>query len=164
MLKLANQSACLFPPTDFLNYGEPGRIAWTTTLNWLPAPFDFQKMEQAVETNPFSRHFVGVNAEEQKTIAKEVSPIYWVTAEAPPTLVIHGDADQVVPFEQSGRLIEKLEHAKVPAKLQVREGRGHGWPNVEPDVVMMLEWFNRHLAKTPSGEVPTGGKNRDTSR
>src|SRR5689334_14143286 len=41
--------ACLFPPTDFLNYGEPGKIAWTTTLNWLPSAFDFQKEIESVK-------------------------------------------------------------------------------------------------------------------
>src|SRR6266480_1762587 len=82
--------ACLFPPTDFLNYGEPGKIAWTTTLDWLPAPFDFEKTEPAVKGNPFSSHFVKVSDDEQKAIAKEMSPLYWVTKDAPPTLIIHG--------------------------------------------------------------------------
>lgn len=145
--------ACLFPPTDFLNYGEPGKIAWTTTLNWLPAPFEFQKTEQAVKENPFSLHFVKVNADEQLAIAKEMSPIYWVSEKSPPTLIISGDADKVVPIEQSRRLIEKLEQVKVPAKLEVRKGRGHGWPNVEPDVVLMLGWFNQHLAKLPEAKA-----------
>jgi acetyl esterase/lipase len=139
--------ACLFPPTDFLNYGEPGKIAWTTTLNWLPAAFEFEKAEPAVKGNVFSLHFVKLKAEEQKAVAKEVSPIYWVTPEAPPTLIIHGDADNLVPIEQSRRLIEKLEAAKVPAKLEVRKGKGHGWLNPEPDVVMILDWLNKHLAK-----------------
>jgi acetyl esterase/lipase len=139
--------ACLFPPTDFLNYGEPGKIAWTTTLNWLPAPFEFEKTEQAIKENPFSVHFVRVNADEQKKIAKQMSPIYWVTAKAPPTLIIHGDADNLVPIEQSRRMIEKLEEARVPARLEVRKGKGHGWPDAEPDVKMMLEWFDQHLAK-----------------
>jgi acetyl esterase/lipase len=138
--------ACLFPPTDFLNYGEPGKIAWTTTLHWLPAPFEFQRTEQSVKDNPFSLHFVKLNTEERMAVARQVSPIYWVTAKVPPTLIIHGDADKVVPIEQSRRLIEKLAAAKVPAKLEVREGRGHGWPNVEPDVTLMLGWFNQHLA------------------
>jgi acetyl esterase/lipase len=138
--------ACLFPPTDFLNYGEPGKIAWTTTLNWLPAPFEFQKTEQAVKANPFSLHFVKVDWAEQMAVAREVSPIYWVTEKAPPTLIIHGDADNIVPIKQSRRLIEKLEQAKVPAKLEVRQGKGHGWPNPEPDVALMLDWFNQHLA------------------
>jgi acetyl esterase/lipase len=150
--------ACLFPPTDFLNYGEPGKIAWTTTLNWLPAPFEFEKPEQAIASNPFSLHFVRVNTEQQKAIAKQMSPIYWVTEKAPPTLIIHGDADKLVPIEQSERLIAKLKEAKVPAKLEVRKGKGHGWPDAEPDVKLMLEWFSEHLAKskeaTPAKEKP----------
>jgi acetyl esterase/lipase len=148
--------ACLFPPTDFLNYGEPGKIAWTTTLNWLPAPFEFQKTELAVKGNAFSMHFVKVNADEQKAIARELSPIYWVTKDAPPTFIIHGDADNLVPLEQSQRMVKKLDEAKVPAKLEVRKGKGHGWPNAEADVAMMLEWFNEHLAKPAKKEAAKG--------
>src|SRR3954447_465590 len=138
--------ACLFPPTDFLNYGEPGKIAWRTTLNWLPAPFDFQRAEPAAKAKPFSMHFVKLNAEEQMAVAREVSPIYWVTEKAPPTFIIHGDADKVVPIEQSQRLIEKLKQANVPAKLEVKKGQGHGWPDVKPDVALMMEWFDQQLA------------------
>jgi acetyl esterase/lipase len=145
--------ACLFPPTDFLNYGEPGKAAWSTTLDWLPAPFGFEKTEQVKEKNPFSVHFVKVNAEEQKAIAKEVSPIYWVTEKSPPTLIISGDADKVVPVEQSQRLIEKLAAAKAPAKLEIRKGQGHGWPDTKPDVALMLDWFNQHLAAKNGDEA-----------
>ena len=104
-------------------------------MSW-QAPFQAMKSaaEQVKKANPFSLHFVKVNAEEQKAIAKEVSPIYWVTEKAPPTLIISGDADNVVPVEQSQRLIEKLEQAKVPAKLEIRKGQGHGWPDTKPDV------------------------------
>jgi acetyl esterase/lipase len=140
--------ACLFPPTDFLNYGEPGKTAWTTSLNWLPAAFEFQRAEQTAKANPYSVHFVRVNDEQEKAIAKEVSPVYWVTEKSPPTLIIHGDIDKVVPLEQSQRLIEKLEQAKVPAKLEVRKGKGHGWPDLKPDVAMMQDWFDQHLAAT----------------
>jgi len=139
--------ACLFPPTDFLNYGEPGKIAWRTTLHWLPAPFDFQRAEPAVNAKPFSMHFVKLNAEEQMAVAREVSPIYWVTEKAPPTFIIHGDADKVVPIEQSQRLIEKLKQANVPAKLEIKKGQAHGWPDAKPDLALMMEWFNQHLLK-----------------
>jgi acetyl esterase/lipase len=144
--------ACYFPPTDFLNYGEPEKIAWTSTLDWLPAPFEFEKTELAKKGNPFSAHFVKMNAEEQKAIAREVSPIYWVTEKAPPTLIIHGDEDKVVPIEQAQRLIEKLKQAKVPAKLEVRKGRAHGWTDTKPDVELMLDWFNQHLATKKDGQ------------
>jgi acetyl esterase/lipase len=138
--------ACFFPPTDFLNYGEPGKVAWTTTLNWLPSPFDFERLEPDNKKKLYSQHFVKVSPNEQKAIAKEMSPINWVTSEAPPILIIHGDADRVVPFEQSQRLVKKLEEAKVPVKLEVRKGKDHGWPDTGPDLALMRDWFDQHLA------------------
>jgi acetyl esterase/lipase len=140
--------ACFFPPTDFLNYGEPGKLAWTTTLNWLPAPFAFERLEPDNKKKLYSAQFVKVSPDEQKAIAKEISPINWVTSDAPPILIIHGDADRVVPFEQSKRLVEKLEQAKVPVKLEVRKGRDHGWPDTGPDLALMRDWFDQHLAAT----------------
>jgi acetyl esterase/lipase len=147
--------ACLFPPTDFLNYGEPGKLAWTTTLNWLPSAFEFQKDVETVKDNFFSHHFVPVNEDEKKQIAKDVSPIYWTSSDAPPTLIIHGDADNIVPIEQSRRFIEKLQQAKVEAKLQVRPGKGHGWPGMEPDKEILLNWFDQHLLHHSSTSAST---------
>lgn len=47
-----------------------------------------------------------------------------------PTLVIHGDDDQIVPFEISGKLSARL----VPnAQLIVYEGGAHGLPDTERD-------------------------------
>ncbi|GAA2246391.1 alpha/beta hydrolase [Herbiconiux moechotypicola] len=47
-----------------------------------------------------------------------------------PTLVVHGDDDQIVPFELSGRLSAEL----VPgARLLVYEGGAHGLPDTERD-------------------------------
>lgn len=47
-----------------------------------------------------------------------------------PTLVIHGDADQIVPFEISGMLSARL----VPdARLVVYEGGAHGLPDTDRD-------------------------------
>ena len=150
--------ACLFPPTDFLNYGEPGKIAWTKTLNWLPAPFDFQKLEPAVKGNPFSLHFVKVNAEEQKAIAKEMSPIYWVTKDAPPTLIIHGDADNLVPLEQSQRMIEKLDAGESAGQAGGSKGEGPRLAEFGADVAMMLDWFNQHLAIKKSEPAARGNR------
>lgn len=147
--------ACLFPPTDFLNYGEPGKIAWTTTLNWLPGAFDFQKQVQAVKGNPFSFHFVPVSDDEKMQIAKDVSPIYWISADTPPTLIIHGDADPLVPIEQSRRFIDKMQHLKIPAKLIVRPGKGHGWPDMNADKEVLFDWFDEHLLHHPTSNPTT---------
>jgi acetyl esterase/lipase len=58
---------------------------------------------------------------------KKVSPITHVTGDDPPFLILHGDNDSVVPFEQSEILLEKLQYANVPATLIMVEDAGHGF-------------------------------------
>ncbi len=45
------------------------------------------------------------------------SPITYVTPDDPPFLLIHGDKDGVVPYEQSQLMYERLVQANVPAQL-----------------------------------------------
>jgi dipeptidyl aminopeptidase/acylaminoacyl peptidase len=49
----------------------------------------------------------------------------------PPTLILHGDADRLVPLQQSQRLIEKLKAEKIPCELKIIPGKGHGWIGME---------------------------------
>jgi acetyl esterase/lipase len=81
------------------------------------------------------------------------SPVTHVNAKSPPVLLIHGDADKLVPFAQSTSLHKALESAGVPVRLVVVPGGEHGadfgarvpradWPNYYGD---MVEWLNRHL-------------------
>ncbi len=63
------------------------------------------------------------NAEE---IAHRVSPLTYVRSGLPPILSIHGDKDDVVPYNQSVRLHEALDKAKVPNQLLTIKGGGHG--------------------------------------
>jgi acetyl esterase/lipase len=51
------------------------------------------------------------------TIAKRVSPLTYVRAGLPAILSIHGDADPVVPYDQSTRLHQALSAAGVPNEL-----------------------------------------------
>ena len=57
-----------------------------------------------------------------------------MTPDDPPTLIIHGDADKLVPLQQSELFMEKLKKAGVEAKLVVKKGAGHGWPGMEKDL------------------------------
>src|SRR5579872_5362441 len=97
--------ACFFPPTDFLNYGEPGKVVkGDGILAAFRAPFDFH------EFDPTSHTFVPITDEKRVLeITRQISPIYHITAETPPTLIIHGDADPLVPIQQSRSFIDKLK-------------------------------------------------------
>jgi phospholipase/carboxylesterase len=50
-------------------------------------------------------------------------------ASRPPVLLVHGDADQMVPFEDMGRAGRALDAAGVPVSGFVMRGTGHGIAN-----------------------------------
>jgi acetyl esterase/lipase len=143
--------ACFFPPTDFLNYGKPGQVALGRgALAGLKAAFAFREFDTKTQT------FIPVKDEEQiLKIGREISPAYHVSRGAPPALLFHGDADKLVPMQQSELLVRKLKETGVQAKLVVKPGTGHayglvmglghGWPNLSKDLALVADWFDKHL-------------------
>lgn len=79
----------------------------------------------------------------------DVSPLLHVTKETPPTLLIHGDKDTLVPIVHSQNMINALHDAKIDSKLLTIEGAGHGFNGEQNKVVVpaMVDWFVDHLAK-----------------
>ncbi len=70
-----------------------------------------------------------------------------MTVRSAPALLIHGDADKLVPLKQSSRVVEKLRQADVPAQLVIKPGHGHGWGDMKQDFERLAEWFDKHLAR-----------------
>ena len=139
---------CFFPPTDFFNYGKEGENALGRgILQGFQAPFDFQELD------PKNRVFVAVEDEsKRREIGRAISPIHHVSRDDPPTLIVHGDADMLVPIQQAEILIAKLKDAGVTAKLVTKAGGGHGWPGMNQDLVTIANWFDEHLKKTSNAE------------
>ena len=122
--------ACFFPPTDFLNYSQPGEDAVG-----VGALKDFKPAFGPRADTPEGRQKLG----------REISPIYFVHSNMPPILIIHGDADKLVPIYQSRTFVKRCEAVGSPAKLVVREGQVHGWPHMEKDLELFADWFDQHL-------------------
>ncbi len=141
--------ACFFPPTDFLNYGKPGIKSLGIEPNHqFKAPFDFR------EQDPATKLFKPVDLETREKICKDVSPIYHVSKDDPPTLILHGDADTLVPLQQSEIIVEKLKEAGVPAELVVKKGAGHGvWPTILADLKTIADWFDKYLQPTATAQA-----------
>jgi acetyl esterase/lipase len=135
--------ACFFPPTDFLNYGETGQIALGNgILKDFRAPFDFKEFDNKVKA------FVVITDEDKRQeIGKAISPVNHVSADDPPSLIIHGDADKLVPIQQAEIIIEKFKAAQVPCELVVKKGAAHGWAGLDKDIVILADWFDKYLAK-----------------
>jgi acetyl esterase/lipase len=78
------------------------------------------------------------------------SPVTHVTADDAPVLLIHGDADDVVSYENAEVMKAAFEKAGVPVDLLRIPGAGHGptFPGAvnPPDYIgAMIEWFDRYL-------------------
>jgi acetyl esterase/lipase len=146
--------ACFFPPTDFLNYGKPGEDALGRgILTDFKAPFDFHEYDKA------KKCYMPVTDESKVLeIGRQIAPINHVSSDDAPTLIIHGDADKLVPIQQAKIFLEKLKDAGVETKLVVKPGAGHGWPNMLQDTTTIADWFDAHL-KSGSGaaEKKAGG-------
>ena len=119
--------AVFFPPTDF--------------LDWDGEKPNYQRLGALF----FSGGVQDRSAEEIEVQARKISPVYQVTSEAPPFLIIHGDADPMVPLEQSKRLEEALKAAGVPVELIVKPGGAHPWPTIHEEVAVMADWFDNQL-------------------
>jgi acetyl esterase/lipase len=92
---------------------------------------------------------VSANSEESR-IYREASPINYISSDDAPILLIHGDADTTVPFEQSELMEQAAQKAGATVKLLRIPGGGHGaeFPGAKnpPDFMAeMVRWFDRHL-------------------
>ena len=86
-------------------------------------------------------------------IAKRVSPLTYVRPGLPPILTIHGDKDQLVPYNHATRLHEALTKAGVPNQLvTIANGRhGNFTPQERSEIFATIREFlkKQGLAENP---------------
>jgi dienelactone hydrolase len=77
------------------------------------------------------------------------SPMTYVSADDPPTLIVHGNRDATVPFTQGQSMSEALATAGVPSRLLTIENAGHGFFGEDAKRVnaAMVAWFEEYLLK-----------------
>jgi len=66
-------------------------------------------------------------------VMKKYSPYTLVNKLAPPTLIIHGDKDRIVPLDQSIRLHRKLDSLHVENEFHIVKGADHAFVNATPE-------------------------------
>lgn len=113
------------------------------------APADLARMNVA--------EFMGMNRPDPKLrdtvesrIYSQASPLNHVSSNSAPILLIHGDADTSVPFEQSELMEKALRSAGVPTRLLRIPGGEHGptFPGAKnpPDYMgEMIAWLDKYL-------------------
>jgi len=137
--------ASLCPPTDFLNYGQPDENALGRgKLQNFRAAFEFRDITDGGRTlTPIT------DPARILEVGKSISPVNHATPDDPPTLLIHGDRDSIVPIQQSEEMMKRLRAVDVPCQLSVRPGKDHGWEDYSPEIQEFADWFDRHLGPRP---------------
>ena len=110
-----------FGPTDFLQIGNAESDLAHNAVN-----------------SPESR-LIGGALLENKDKAAKASPITFVSKAAPPFLIMHGDRDRTVPFNQSELLFAALKKAGVDATFIPMKGAGHGFGG--PEAIRPVQEF-----------------------
>lgn len=119
-------------------------------VDWF-GPVDMARMENCStvkDANSPEAALIGGAPAENPDMVALISPITYVSSETVPTLVIHGTADEVVPFCQSEFFAEELQKAGKLEKLIPVEGGHHGPVTFnEATFEAMVDFF-----KTKSGK------------
>jgi len=116
-----------YGPTDFLQ------------MNKFPSSVDFD-----APNSPESM-LIGGPLHENKQKVKMANPMTYVTPNDPPFLIMHGDKDMRVPYNQSVLLYSALKKAAVKVMMYKIKGAGHGGFTQENILDTVLKFFDDQL-------------------
>ncbi|HPU97328.1 MAG TPA: prolyl oligopeptidase family serine peptidase [Candidatus Hydrogenedentes bacterium] len=128
-----------FPPVDLLDFkdGKP-------LIDVLP---------DGVELKLFARHLEHrQRADALLSYLEQISPWRKMLAAGHlnrpycPMLFIHGTGDALVPWEHSRKMVQLLQERGGTARLLLREGGGHPWPDMAPELEEAVQWLYRWLS------------------
>ena len=122
-------------------------------------PTDFLQMDAHALPGATLKHdppgspeslLVGGPIQENAAKAARANPIVYVTKEAPPFLIVHGEQDLSVPLHQSELLYAAMKTARVDVTFYKIAGAGHSGPPFYSELMRaaVLAFFDEHL-KTP---------------
>jgi acetyl esterase/lipase len=131
-----------FGPTDFLQmdaHAVPGA-----------------RMKHDPPTSPESRLIGGAIQENVEKVGR-ANPIEYVSKDAPPFLIVHGEQDPLVPCHQSELLYEALKRARSDVTFYKIAGASHGSPEFNTDMMRaaVQAFFDKHLKPRSDGSAKT---------
>ena len=122
-------------------------------------PTDWNLLASIEHNHPAYRVLIGHKpgtpfAELKSDQVKDVSPFSFVSKDDPPIMIVHGDADTIVPIEHARRLYERLKATGIQSELIVVEGASHaiagagGASPVSPPFIKRAESFVEQVFAT----------------
>jgi len=94
---------------------------------------------------------IGGPVQDNKEKAETANPIKYVSSDAPPFFIAHGDSDLLVPWQQSELLFEALRKAQAPVTFYRIAGAGHADPAFNSAMMQaaVLAFLDKYLKPNP---------------
>ena len=155
-----------FPFVDKERIGAMGWSYGGYMMNWFQAKtdrfkclvsmmgvYDLRSMYSTTEELWFPEWDLGGAPWESKEIYEKFSPSNYVENFKTPTLIITGEKDYRVSYNQSLMYFTDLQKRGIPSRLIVFKNDGH-WPNFVRSMPLYynahLEWFHKYLGGEPA--------------
>jgi acetyl esterase/lipase len=145
MIGLASDNGDPAAKEDFMK--ESDRVA--AVVAYFP-PVDLRQLARGLNPPPSGTvldRYPALNFEKEK--AADYSPIVFVTPDDPPTLLIHGDKDDLVPISNSQITFDALKKNNVKTDFITMPGAGHGFrgEDLKRAMAATVSWFEQTLLK-----------------
>lgn len=127
-------------------------------------PTDWGLLSEIEHRHPAYRELLGyepgtTSRDMDAAKLRDVSPVSFASKDDPPVLIVHGDADEIVPVAHAHSLEKALRKAGVPVEKVILQGARHnvagaGAPQAHEPA---LRFLRKHLMKKEGkGERPKG--------
>lgn len=100
------------------------------------------------DIHPFTRQYLKGTPWDKPAVYEKTSPMTYINNATTPTLIQHGEFDNRVPIANAYELLQGLRDKKVPAKLAVYKGFGHGITKPKERLAAIWhnwQWFNEYI-------------------
>jgi acetyl esterase/lipase len=114
------------------------------------------------DTVPVIVRFFQGTEKEKPALYRKASPIFYVSKHAPPLLLVHGEEDDGVPFDQSVRMAEAYHRLGLPVEFIAVQNAGHDFkhkgsapltPSVEVIHEKTVDFFKHYLLSVRSPQI-----------
>lgn len=118
--------------------GPSSKVAAVAAFNGV---FDMTELARQVpeHVDNLLQPLFGATTAENPEIYRQASPIDYVGKSTPPFLLLHGTADETVPYEQALAFQRAMQDADADVELFTADGAEHGFFNAPP-------WYDQTLA------------------
>jgi acetyl esterase/lipase len=114
------------------------------------------------ETSEVIERFLQATRQGKPELYRKASPIFYVSKDDPPLLLVHGQQDDGVPFEQSSRMAEAYRGAGLKVEFIAVMNAGHDFehkgdapilPSVESVHQRTVDFFKHYLGTTDAAQT-----------